>query len=298
MKNPSGHYSGPGISVTAIARYIHEITGEERSRKKISSHIQALNDVVNNLDAQFLEKLDSMCQSINHIRKYRRQDTVKIEGLIGQLKQSAANLPEVPFANDTEDRYADLSFPAIICSTPSKHAVTSKYSPGPLSLPSIHPAGPVPTELVSLIHVDRSIRTELLSNCVFDIGGQMDLFVSFCANISPESQRLIQYVHLILIEGLNRMDTLHQTIRTLKSMPCLQTLYIDLMPRNLARARDKDRSWGGYTKHFLEALSQVARFRVVLSVHWADDCEVMEREYVTHGRWKRFELGMVERRRV
>lgn len=93
-------------------------------------------------------------------------------------------------------------------------------------------------------------------------------------------------MELSLIERLAR-----ESVRVL---PGLRELSVELWPRDPTRKDKDDWAWGGQTVRLLEVLTggfEARRWRVVVDFRWEGDCVRFEDEYVGVRGWREVGVG-------
>ena len=253
-----------------ICRIIFELTGQDKSRKHVSSHFQLLKSIPNMLDPA----VDSIREDIiDHVRNLHNENQNRLISNLGRIRKELNALVRV--LEENRRRAADRAVPHF------SFRFTGTYCIDYMS-DIIKCDGDIPSHNLSLMRVSHFYRTEcfaiLAPKMIYDFGSDVEALHDFSKAISPALLNSITQVRVTLVEG---------HMLPLPSVPGLQMLYIDLWPRDPARS-DSGRAWGEQTETLLTSLQMwVGVLKVRLEMRWRDDCERFEREYVTNGLWVR-----------
>lgn len=305
----------PGLLDT-MSEIIYELTGERRTRKDVSTHVQYIEHMQQirrpkKSQAGTRKALDNDLRATKRkVEKIRKDSSAllqlpvamsaNVESLLQSIQDIASQLPAAIQADQEISSLMDRPNPTIDGGV-NIFRELSRLAADYANEFDIYLTAPVHEfyfSLFPLISVSRFYRVDALPNLassiVYDFGNEVRMLETFSKVISPGSQCYLKHVKINMTEGFMRHNETLPFISEQNlskhlyvTLPNIRTLTIDLWPRDPTRLDTDNRNWGEQSKTLVESLHSVRGSKVRLELRWAAYYEMFEREYVTNGAWER-----------
>ena len=297
-----------------ISRVIYECTGQRRSRKQVSSHIQALRKMITEMPEDWDNLIQQVDRATTELREAETEDTAQITRIIRRGQNALFILATRNLENEyaafhrshprqrqrrrkTQASPKSRIRPAKFMPDGPAHSLfheISRFAPQNGRELSFEPLRPLGANFLALSSVDHFFRTEVLQyiedHLSFDFTDNEIALQSFCTHIEPIRRQHLKQIAVEFVDShAADVPSPSTTFGTYLStnLPNLKTVSLTLIPRNPTRADifDTQHHWGQPTEDFMSSLDDL-KATVVLKLQWKEDCDYFEENYVGIRGWK------------
>lgn len=242
-----------------ISKVIYEYTGQWRSRKQISSHIQQLRNISSRMPEAWDRLTQQVARGVAELGEADRDDIFKTNQILGRIQDATFVLArrnhEIQYAAFALSQRRRRQSPPKIQAPPKKHIRPEKVlldGSAPslfheiLNIDSqdvhelsLKPSRPLGSDFLALSSVNHVLRTETLqyvmSHLSFDFTHDREALQSFCTMVNPIHRQHVRHIAIEFVDGHTPdIPSPSTTFGTYLStnLPNLKTIFLTLIPRN------------------------------------------------------------------
>lgn len=295
-----------------IGRAIYEYTGQLRTGKHVSSHIQQLRRIGSRMPEASDRLTRQIVRAAAELQEADTEDTAKINQILGQIQNATFvfarrndEIQNAAFAlsqrrrtqnnQKIQARRKPRIRPEIIMLDNSVHSLFHEISrlasqnEHELSLQPLRPLG---SNFLALSYVNHLFRSEVLryieSQLSFDFSVDVTALKTFCAHVEPIHRQHVRHIAIEFVDSHASFDpSPSTTFGTYLStnLPNLKTVFFTLIPCNPTRHDVFEYQWGQQTNDLLSNLGDL-KATIILNLRWKPDCDYFEEKYVDTQGWR------------